>query len=162
MDFEHRQDASSSHEHFTGKSTADSSRTSENRSGLQKFLSSKAVAWMGKNEILWAWKGTLNERNSSDTKTCRFGWPWVHNSQEQELGPDSSFTTSLKVKSQLYESASSSNINEATEPWSLSGGGSSSVSTDNGLIHKLDIGIGNLDVKIFWDDLIIREHIGQG
>ncbi|PWA76910.1 PAS domain-containing protein tyrosine kinase family protein [Artemisia annua] len=164
MDFEHRQDASSSREHFTGKSTTDSSRTSANRPGLQKVLSSKAVAWVGKNEISWGWKGTLNERNSSDTKTSRFGWPWVHKIQKQELGPDTSFITSLKVESQLYEIASSSNTNEATVSWSSwtsSGGGSSSVSTESGLIHKLDIGIGNLDVKIFWDDLIIGEHIGQ-
>ncbi|MFS7909467.1 putative protein kinase TKL-CTR1-DRK-2 family [Helianthus anomalus] len=128
--------ASSMLEQLTGKPTTDSN---ENTPGLHKVLSLKAEAWMSKKGISCPWKSNEN-RDTSDIRTSRFGWPWLHNDQEQE--------------------SSSSNTKEA--PGSLSCGTSSSWSTNGDSINKTDIHIENLDVEISWDDLIIGEEVGQG
>lgn len=146
-------------EDFTGEPTPDSSEGNENRPGIHKVLSSKAEAWMGRKGILWPWKlGNESEENTCDRRRGRFGWPWLHYDQEQEPGPQMSCGASMKVENEIYESASASNSNEASGSCRFSSRGASSSNTNS--ITKV-VGI-DLDVEILWDDLIIREQIGQG
>ncbi|GKF01011.1 hypothetical protein Tco_0027934 [Tanacetum coccineum] len=122
---------------------------------MPNVLSSKAKAWMDRKGIAWPWKNNENG-GSFDGRTGRFVWPWLHNSQEDELGS----IDSLKVDRQMYETAS----NTTGDPNSLSSScdTSSSRSTNN-YGQKFDIiAIDNLDVEILWNDLIVREQIGQG
>ncbi|GJU85709.1 PAS domain-containing protein tyrosine kinase family protein [Tanacetum coccineum] len=128
--------------------------------GIHKVLSSKAEEWMDKNGISWLWKG--NERGSSGIRTGHFGWPWLHNDLEQESAPHMSSSSSLKVESQLNESESACNTNDAPGSWTSSCSPSSSGSNKVNNINKLDIDIDNFDVEMSWDDLTIRERFGQG
>ncbi|GJR96839.1 PAS domain-containing protein tyrosine kinase family protein [Tanacetum coccineum] len=145
---------SSTNEHFTDNPAPDSNDGSENRCEMPNVLSSKAKAWMDRKGIAWPWKNNENG-GSFDGRTGRFVWPWLHNSQEDELGS----IDSLKVDRQMYETAS----NTTGDPNSLSSScdTSSSRSTNN-YGQKFDIiAIDNLDVEILWNDLIVREQIGQ-
>ncbi|GJS67767.1 PAS domain-containing protein tyrosine kinase family protein [Tanacetum coccineum] len=161
VSLDHTHDVSSRDDHFTENTTPDSNVGSEKKLGVHKVLSSKAEEWMDKKGFSWPWKGYEN-RGSLGIRTGRFSWPWLHNDLEQESAPQMSSSSSLKVDSQLNESESVCNTNEAPGSWTSSGGPSSSGSTKGNSINEFDIDIDNLDVDISWDDLIVGEQIGQG
>ncbi|XP_024984290.1 tyrosine-protein kinase-like [Cynara cardunculus var. scolymus] len=143
---------------FIGEPTTDSSGGNENRPRIRKVLSLKADAWMGRKGILWPWKRNGSEEDTCDKRTVRFGWPWLHYDQKQEPGPRMSYRASMKVENEVYESASASNTNEASGSRFSSSDASSLGSTNTNSVTKVD----NLDAEIVWDDLIIKEQIGQG
>ncbi|PWA74793.1 PAS domain-containing protein tyrosine kinase family protein [Artemisia annua] len=152
-------DVSSIDDHFTKKTTVDSSGGSETRPGIHKVLSYNAEAWIDKKEFTWPWKGNENGGRAGG-RTGRFGWPWLHNDQEQELGSKMGSIVPLKVRSQMHESAR--NTIGAPNSWSSSCDTSNSGSTNSNYVQKFDFDMDNSDVEISWDDLIVREQIGQG
>ncbi|PWA38561.1 hypothetical protein CTI12_AA580190 [Artemisia annua] len=87
-------------------------------------------------------------KDSSDIRMGHFGWPWLHNEHhEQNISPQMSSSTSNT---------------EAPGSWSSSCSASTSGNTDDHYINIFDVDINNLDVEISWNDLMIREQIGQG
>ncbi|KAK9048422.1 hypothetical protein SSX86_032616 [Deinandra increscens subsp. villosa] len=126
----------------TTVSESDSNKGSENR------------PWFPK--VLWPWKGNRNGDSSDIIRRTRFGWPWLH---YKDQGQESDTKTSSSAE--RYESPR--DIEETPgSSWSSSCGTSSSSSINSDSTNKTDIHFENLDVEISWDDLIIREQIGQG
>ncbi|KAJ9559368.1 hypothetical protein OSB04_013982 [Centaurea solstitialis] len=148
---------SSVHEDFTVGPATDSSEGNGNRPGIHKVLSSKAEAWMGRKGISWPWK--RNDECEAVTYDRR-----IDCDQEQESGPQMSCGASIKVEDEVSETASAGYTNESPRSWFSSCGAttSSSTSTNANSVAKVGNDIDNLDVEILWDDLIIKEQIGQG
>ncbi|PQQ20387.1 myosin light chain kinase smooth muscle [Prunus yedoensis var. nudiflora] len=147
-----------------GKPSRDSGDESEGKPSIQKIISTKAEAWMGKKGLSWPWKG--NEREGSDAKTTRFVWPWLHNEQENDSVHQKSYFGS-KPESQVNENNRTAN-NEASGSWTSSfnvnstSSASSCGSTSSSAVNKVDVDSDCLDYEILWEDLIIGEQVGQG
>ncbi|KAK9058912.1 hypothetical protein SSX86_023760 [Deinandra increscens subsp. villosa] len=131
----------------TTDSESDSNEGSENGPRFPEVFSVKAEAWMGEKGISWPWKA--NRDSSHIIRPTRFGWPWLH---YRDLGHESDTQTSSSA--QHYESPR--NIKQTP------GSSSSDSCGTSASTNKTDIHFENLDVEISWDDLIIREQIGQG
>lgn len=149
---------------FTGRPPRDSSDESDGKPALQKLLSSKAEALLGKKVMSWPWKA--NEREGSEARNTRFGWPWMHNEQENESVQQKGHR-SAKPENQACESNRPPN-NEASGSWSSSfninstSSASSCGSTSSSTLNKMDMDSDCLDYEILWEDLTIGEQIGQG
>ncbi|PON64947.1 Phytochrome [Parasponia andersonii] len=150
-------------ERSPGKPARDSGDESEGKSTIQKMISSKAEAWIGKKGLSWPWKG--NEREGSEPRPARFVWPWLQTDQEHDLGHQKN--PSAKLESQANESNRPAN-NEASGSWSSSfnvnstSSVSSCGSTSSSAVNKLEMDTDCLDYEILWEDLTIGEQIGQG
>ncbi|KAL5700842.1 hypothetical protein ACHQM5_026245 [Ranunculus cassubicifolius] len=150
-----------------GKSSRDSGDEGEGKTGIHKIITSKAEAWMEKKGMSWPWKDKdMGERRDGlETKSTRFGWPWVNNNQESDSSQQKS-NGSLKSESQAREANRHGN-NEASGSWSSSmnvnstSSVSSSESTTSSRINKGEE-TDCLDYEILWEDLTIGEQIGQG
>ncbi|KAL0433922.1 UNVERIFIED_CONTAM: putative serine/threonine-protein kinase SIS8 [Sesamum latifolium] len=157
--------AVSNEENSPGKPSRDSGDESEGKPGFSRILSSKAEAWIGKRNLTWPWKG--NERDGTEPKSSRFGWPWLQNDQENELGQQSSASATVRSENQITETNRTAN-NEASGSWSSSmnvnstSSASSCGSTSSSAINKVDMDSDCLDYEILWEDLTIGEQIGQG
>ncbi|KAJ4850352.1 hypothetical protein Tsubulata_035985 [Turnera subulata] len=154
--------------HFEDKSSLKSSRDSgdesEGKPAIHKIITSKAEAWIGKKGLSWPWKG---EREGSDAKTNRFGWPWVHNDQENEAFHQRNHPSGVKLDNHAGE-INRPTANEASGSWSSSvnvnstSSASSCGSTSSSALNKVDVDTDCLDYEILWEDLTIGEQIGQG
>ncbi|KAJ4968174.1 hypothetical protein NE237_014875 [Protea cynaroides] len=147
-----------------GKSLRDSSEEGMGKSGIQKTITAKAEAWIGKKKISWPWKG--NERDGPEARTTRFVWPWVNRDQENDLGQQKKTDVGAKPESQTGESNRPNNEAYGSWPSSFNVNSTSSVSssgsTSGSAVHKLDMDSDCLDSEILWEDLSIGEPIGQG
>ncbi|KAL5541977.1 hypothetical protein UlMin_009687 [Ulmus minor] len=183
VSFDHREDANSSgastprgdisaspfgvfshtDEKSSGKMSRDSGDEGQGKSTIQKIITSKAEAWMGKKGLSWPWKG--NEQEGSDTKSSHFGWPWLQNEQENDSVHQR--IPNSKPESHANENNRPAN-NEASGSWSSSfnvnstSSASSCGSTSSSAVNKLDVDTDCLDYEILWEDLTIGEQIGQG
>ena len=146
------------------QSCRDSGDESEGKPAFHKIITSKAEAWIGKKGLSWPWKG--NEKEGSEARTTRFGWPWLLNDQESETFHQRSPSSGAKSESHVSESNRPAN-NEASGSWSSSinvnstssaGSGGSTSST----VNKVDLDTDCLDYEILWEDLNIGQQIGQG
>ncbi|XP_052190477.1 uncharacterized protein LOC127800093 isoform X2 [Diospyros lotus] len=152
-------------EHTPRKPLGDSGDENEGKPKLHKIITSKAEAWMGKKGISWPWKG--NEREVSEAKTTRFGWPWLHNDHDNDSGYLKSSVSGVKPESQVGD-GNRHTINEASGSWSSSfnvnstSSASSCGSTSSSAVNKVDTDSDCLDYEILWEDLTIAEQIGQG
>ncbi|KAL0368165.1 UNVERIFIED_CONTAM: Serine/threonine-protein kinase EDR1 [Sesamum calycinum] len=155
--------AISNEENSPGKPSRDSGDESEGKPGISRILSSKAEAWIGKRNLTWPWKG--NERDGTEPKSSRFGWPWLQNDQENELGQQRSASATLRSENTETNHTAT---NEASGSWSSSmnvnstSSASSCGSTSSSAINKVDMDSDCLDYEILWEDLTIGEQIGQG
>ncbi|KAF8401308.1 hypothetical protein HHK36_012241 [Tetracentron sinense] len=137
----------------------------EGKTGIHKIIASKAEAWISKKGMSWSWKG--NERDGPEARTARFSWPWLNHDQENDLGQQKSSDTGANLESQVGEGNWTGN-KEASGSWSSSfnvnstSSVSSSGSTCSSAVHKMDMENDCLDYEILWEDLTIREQIGQG
>ena len=159
--------------HFTRKIKIDYGDESENKPGIHKILFSKADAWMSKKRSVWSQKGNTRVE-SFDPIFGHFGWQRVDNIQEHGHGPQMGSYASSKLDCQLLEKAKLSiDKIEASGLWfsssnacrtsrSSSSSSSSGTSIKNNVIIKVEREIDSKDCKILWEDLIIREQIGQG
>ncbi|XP_068326253.1 uncharacterized protein [Pyrus communis] len=147
-----------------GKPSRDSGNESEGKPSIQRMISSKAEAWMGKKGITWPWKG--NEREALETKSTRFVWPWLPNEHENDSVHQRNYFGS-KPESQVNENNRTTN-NEASGSWTSSfnvnstSSASSCGSTSSSAVNKVDVDTDSLDYEILWEDLIIGEQVGQG
>ncbi|GAB4850794.1 hypothetical protein Ancab_030094 [Ancistrocladus abbreviatus] len=142
------------------RSGRDSGDESEGKTAIHKIIGSRAEAWIGgKKAIPWPWKG--NERETSEARTTRFGWPWLLGDQDTEHQQ-----SAAKAESQAGEwnrpltteasgSWSSFNVNSTSSA-------SSCGSTSSSAMNKVDMETDCLDYEIMWEDLTIGELIGQG
>ncbi|XP_075097161.1 uncharacterized protein LOC107793547 isoform X1 [Nicotiana tabacum] len=80
-----------------------------------------------------SWPWKGNEREASEAKTTRFVWPWLINDQDNELSHSNSTSSA-----------------------------SSCRSTSSSAFSKVGVDTGRLDYEILWEDLTIREQIGEG
>lgn len=150
-------------EKFQGKPSRDSGDESEGKSAIQKMISTKAEAWIGKKNLSWPWKG--NEREGSEAKTPRFIWPWLQNDQENESVQQRN--PSVKIENPTNDNHRPAN-NEASGSWSSSfnvnstSSVSSCGSTSSSAVNRVDMDTDCLDYEILWEDLTIGEQIGQG
>ncbi|KAL4560187.1 hypothetical protein LXL04_032336 [Taraxacum kok-saghyz] len=162
--------------HFTRKVKINYGDESENKQGIRKILFSKADAWMGKKRTVWSQKGN-GRVESFDPIFGHFGWQRVDIIQEHGHGPQMSSNASSKLDSQLLENTklgdekveasglwfSSSKASTTSRSSSSSSSRSSSgTSIKNNVIIKVERETDNKDCKILWEDLIVREQIGQG
>ncbi|OIS96440.1 serinethreonine-protein kinase edr1 [Nicotiana attenuata] len=151
-------------EHSPGKTSSDYGDESEGKQGISKIITSKAEAWMAKKSLSWPWKG--NEREASEAKTTRFVWPWLINDQDNELSHSNSYDAP-KPNNQFIGTSRTTNY-EASGSWSSSfsvnttSSASSCRSTSSSALSKVDVDTGHLDYEILWEDLTIREQIGEG
>eukprot|EP01018_Ginkgo_biloba_P011025 Gb_38813 [translate_table: standard] len=144
-----------------GKGEIDAGNEGEGKSGIHKIIGSKAEAWMAKKGITWPWKG--GERDGGEPKT-RFLWPWLNSDREKDSNtqrensvgnPKDSSVIDANRSSEAPGSWSSTNINSTSS-------NSSSSSTSSSAVQKLEMDDDSLDYEIPWEDLTIREQIGQG
>ncbi|KAG8372871.1 hypothetical protein BUALT_Bualt12G0112200 [Buddleja alternifolia] len=118
----------------------------------------KAEAWIGKKGI---------ESDRTEPKSPHYVWPWLQNDQENELGQQKSAAKTSKSESQVNEINRTAN-NDAPGSWSSSinvnsmDTASSCGSTSSSTANKVDMDTDCLDYEILWEDLSIREQIGQG
>ncbi|KAG5237112.1 dual specificity protein kinase splA [Salix suchowensis] len=171
--FDHREDATSSgastprgdvHPSPFVQSCRDSGDESEGKPAFHKIITSKAEAWIGKKGLSWPWKG--NEKEGSEARTTRFGWPWLHNDQESETFHQRSPSSGAKSENHVSENNRPAN-NEASGSWSSSinvnsTSSAGSYGSTSSTVNKVDLDTDCLDYEILWEDLIIREQIGQG
>ncbi|KAK6146236.1 hypothetical protein DH2020_020105 [Rehmannia glutinosa] len=147
------------------KPSRDSGDESEEKPGISRILSSKAEAWIAKKGLTWPWKG--NERDGTEPKSSRFGWPWLQPDQENELGQQTTAASTLKSENQVTETSYTAN-NEASGSWSSSvnvnstSSVSSCGSSSSSAVNKIDMDADCLDYEILWEDMTIGEQIGQG
>ncbi|KAM7280782.1 hypothetical protein ACFE04_007916 [Oxalis oulophora] len=140
---------------------ASSGDESDEKPAIHKILSAKAEQWMGRKGLSWSWKG--NERDgSSDVRSGRFAWPWIHNEHDNEMSNQrsQSFT---KPESEGNNRAA----NEAPGSWCSSVninsiGSASSCGSTSSTVNRVDMDSDCLDYEILWEDLTIGEQIGQG
>ncbi|XP_075087445.1 uncharacterized protein LOC107766683 isoform X1 [Nicotiana tabacum] len=155
---------SSLEEHSPGKASSDCGDESEGKQGISNLITSKAEAWMAKKILSWPWKG--NEREASEAKTTRFVWPWLINDQDNELSHSNSYNA-LKPNNQFIDTNRTTTY-EASGSWSSSFSvnstcsASSCRSTSSSAFSKVGVDTGRLDYEILWEDLTIREQIGEG
>ncbi|XP_076956581.1 uncharacterized protein LOC143631840 [Bidens hawaiensis] len=117
---------------------------------MQRNAKDKLEEWMGKKRCVWPWKA--NERGESLVdKLCNFGWQRLHVNQEEAcLNGNIKINAASGVwTSTLCVNSTSSLSNDDT---------SNSTSTDQAIV-KVQM---NSDYEILWEDLIIRQQIGQG
>ncbi|XP_050870271.1 uncharacterized protein LOC127073185 [Lathyrus oleraceus] len=152
-------------EKFEGKTSRDSGDESEGKS-VHKVLTSKAEAWVQKKTLSWPWR--TNDREESEARNVRASEPWRQNDQENESVSQKNLSSGLKQESQAGESNRLTN-NAASIPRSSSynvistSSASSSGSAGSGAANsKMDVDSDCLDYEILWEDLTIREQIGQG
>ncbi|KAL9237475.1 hypothetical protein vseg_012018 [Gypsophila vaccaria] len=146
----------------TGKPPAQAQGNSidegEGKPGIQKILTS-AEAWIGKKAMQWSGKGT--ERETSEPRSGKFGWPWMHGEQDSDR-PHSA------VKSDIHSGDYNRPVaNEASGSWSSFNANSTSSASSGGsgsssAVNKLDVETDCLDYEILWEDLTVGEQIGQG
>ncbi|KAK6146238.1 hypothetical protein DH2020_020107 [Rehmannia glutinosa] len=147
------------------KPSRDSGDESEEKPGISRILSSKAEAWIAKKGLTWPWKG--KERDGTEPKSSRFGWPWLQPDQENELGQQTTAASTLKPENQVTETSYTAN-NEASGSWSSSvnvnstSSVSSCGSSSSSAVNKIDMDADCLDYEILWEDMTIGEQIGQG
>ncbi|KAJ6312325.1 hypothetical protein OIU77_013958 [Salix suchowensis] len=146
------------------QSCRDSGDESEGKPAFHKIITSKAEAWIGKKGLSWPWKG--NEKEGSEARTTRFGWPWLHNDQESETFHQRSPSSGAKSENHVSENNRPAN-NEASGSWSSSinvnsTSSAGSYGSTSSTVNKVDLDTDCLDYEILWEDLIIREQIGQG
>ncbi|KAG5237111.1 dual specificity protein kinase splA [Salix suchowensis] len=149
---------------FGLQSCRDSGDESEGKPAFHKIITSKAEAWIGKKGLSWPWKG--NEKEGSEARTTRFGWPWLHNDQESETFHQRSPSSGAKSENHVSENNRPAN-NEASGSWSSSinvnsTSSAGSYGSTSSTVNKVDLDTDCLDYEILWEDLIIREQIGQG
>lgn len=117
---------------------------------MQRNAKYKLEEWMGKKRRVWPWKA--NERDESLVdKLCNFRWQRLHANQEEAY-----LNCNVKINaasgvwtSTLCVNSTSSSSNDDT---------SNSTSTDQAIV-KVQM---NSDYEILWEDLIIKQQIGQG
>ncbi|KAL9249546.1 putative serine/threonine-protein kinase SIS8 [Drosera capensis] len=142
-----------------GKTCRESVDEQEGKNIIQKIISSKTEALIGKKPIPWPWKG--NERDVPEAKNGTSPWPSLHGNQD---GDHSDST--VKEENQAGEwhrtdpteasgTWSSNNVNTMS---SVSSGGSTSSSA----LNRADAEDDSSDYEIRWEELKLREHIGQG
>ncbi|XP_021774294.1 tyrosine-protein kinase receptor UFO-like [Chenopodium quinoa] len=141
------------------KAQKEASEENEGKSAIHKMITSKAEAWIGKKAMQWPWKG--NEKETSDTKSGQFGWPWI----QGELDSDR-LHSAAKSESHTGEYNRPAG-NEATGSWSSfninsTSSASSCGSGSSSIVNRLDVDTDCLDYEISWEDLTIGEQIGQG
>ncbi|KAM1195035.1 hypothetical protein ACFX2I_021674 [Malus domestica] len=147
-----------------GKPSRDSGDESKGKPSIQRMISLKAEAWMGKKGITWPWKG--NEPEEPETKSTRFVSPWLPNEHENDSVHQKNYFGS-KPESQVNENNRTTN-NEASGSWTSSfnvnstSSASSCGSTSSSAVNKVDVDTDSLDYEILWEDLIIGEQVGQG
>ncbi|GAB2265728.1 hypothetical protein Dimus_000766 [Dionaea muscipula] len=130
------------------------------KNALQKIIVSKAGgALFGKKTIQWLWED--NEREVSEPRNVIFGWPWLHGDQ------DSNRPNSVAKEENLVVECHRPGTTEASGSWSSfnvnsTSSASSCGSPSSSAINKADAEDDYLDDEILWEDLIIREYIGQG
>lgn len=152
-------------EKFDEKTLRDSGDESEGKP-VHKLLPTKAEAWVQKKTLSWPWR--TNDREESEARNVRAAEPWRQNDQENESVSQKNLSSGLKQESQAGESNRLTN-NEASIPRSASynvistSSASSSGSAGSGAANsKMDVDSDCLDYEILWEDLTIREQIGQG
>ncbi|XP_045827595.1 dual specificity protein kinase shkB-like isoform X2 [Trifolium pratense] len=154
-------------EKFEGKTLRDSGDESEGKP-VHKILPTKAEAWIQKKTLSWPWR--TNDREESEARNVRAADLWMQNDQENESVNQKNLSSGLKHESQAGESNRHTN-NEG----SLSRSSSYNVILNNtssasscgsagsgGVNSKVDVDSDCLDYEILWEDLTIREQIGQG
>ncbi|XP_074291877.1 uncharacterized protein LOC141618692 isoform X2 [Silene latifolia] len=118
-----------------------------------------AEAWIGKKAMQWSGKGT--ERETSEPRSGKFGWPWMQGEQDSDrahptVKPDlHTGDNNRPVANEASGSWSSFNVNSTSSASSCGSGSSSAV-------NKLDVESDCLDYEILWEDLTVGEQIGQG
>ncbi|GAU45058.1 hypothetical protein TSUD_198460 [Trifolium subterraneum] len=151
-------------EKFEGKPLRDSGDESEGKP-VHKILPTKAEAWIQKKTLSWPWR--TNDREESEARNVCAADPWRQNDQESEPVNQKNHSSALKHENQAGES----NHNEASLSRSSSynvilnstSSASSCGSAGSGAVNsKVDADSDCLDYEILWEDLTIREQIGQG
>ncbi|CAN0838838.1 hypothetical protein LINGRAHAP2_LOCUS2363 [Linum grandiflorum] len=149
-------------DNFPARQSAHSS--DEGKPSIQKIITSKAEAWMGKKGLTWPWKG--NEREVYEGKSNKFVWPWVQNVQETESNHPASSFSGTKTESHSGEGNRHTN-NEASGSWSSSANinststVSSRGSSNTSAVNRSDLETDCSD-EILWEYLTIGEQIGEG
>ncbi|XP_039071324.1 serine/threonine-protein kinase pakF-like isoform X2 [Hibiscus syriacus] len=130
-----------------------------------KPASKKFINLMAKKGISWPWKG--KDREESEAKIARFVWPWAVDDQENEAFKPKSPFLGLKYEDHSDEckrpvnseasgySSSSANV-KSTSSSSRSG------STGSSPGNRVDLDTDCVDYGILWEELMIKEQIGQG
>ncbi|CAA0834266.1 PAS domain-containing protein tyrosine kinase family protein [Striga hermonthica] len=139
-----------------------SSDESEPKPGISKILT-KAEALIGKKNLSWPWRG--NERNGPDTKSGRFGWPWLNSEQENEMGQQRSDSNTDIVVVETNRAAYTEGVPGSwSSPVNVNSTSSASScgSTTSSVVNRVDLDSDCLDYEILWEDLTIGEQIGQG
>ncbi|CAN1826078.1 Serine/threonine-protein kinase EDR1 [Linum perenne] len=136
----------------------------EGKPSIQKIITSKAEAWMGKKGLTWPWK--VNEREVYEAKSTKFVWPWVQNDQECEINHPTSSFSGTRTESHSGEGNRHAH-NEASGPWSFSvnvnstSTVSSHGSSNSSAVNRADLEPDCSD-EILWEYLTIGEQIGEG
>ncbi|XP_047315380.1 probable serine/threonine-protein kinase drkD [Impatiens glandulifera] len=140
------------------------------KSGIQKIITSRAEAWMGKKGLSWPWKGNDQQEGGLENKTARFIWPWLNKDQENDQTTahylNSSFSNG-KQEQQVSDQGNRPANNDASGSWSSSfnvnsnSSASSCGSISSNAVNKLDMD-DCFDYEIPWEDLTIGESVGQG
>ncbi|KAJ4893043.1 PAS domain-containing protein tyrosine kinase family protein [Raphanus sativus] len=151
-------------EKLPSKPFKDSSDGGDEKPAIHKVLTSKAEEWMAKK---WPWKGN-NEQDDSKGRPTHSVWPWVQNDQEQDKSNQIILSSGVKSESLAFESKKPTSNEGSSSLWSSSinanntSSASSSGSTRNSVMNKVDTDTEGLEYEISWDDLTIGEQIGQG
>ncbi|KAK9665143.1 hypothetical protein RND81_14G093200 [Saponaria officinalis] len=131
---------------------------SEGKPGIQKILTS-AESWIGKKAMQWSGKGT--ERETSEPRSGKFGWPWMQGEQDSDRSHSA-------AKADIHTGDSNRPVaNEASGSWSSFNANSTSSASSCGsgsssAVNKLDVETDCLDYEILWEDLTVGEQVGQG
>jgi hypothetical protein len=152
-------------EKFEAKTLRDSADESEGKP-VNKSLPTKPETWIQKKTSTWPWR--TNDREESEARNVRPAEPWRQNDQENESVNQKIISSGLKHEKQAGESnrptnneaslsrSSSYNVNSTSSASSCGSAGSGAVSS------KVDADNDCFDYEILWEDLTIREQIGQG
>ncbi|XP_027192743.1 uncharacterized protein [Cicer arietinum] len=146
-----------------GKTLRDSADEGEGKPVHKILPTNKAEAWIQKKTSSWPWK--TNDREARNGHDAR---PWRQNDQENESVNQKVVSSGLKQESHAGES-NRPTYNEASKSWSSpfnvnSTSSASSCGSAGSCVvnNKADLDTDCLDSEILWEDLTIREQIGQG
>lgn len=144
-------------EKFQGKTLSDPGEESEGKP-IHKIIHSKAEAWTQKKTLSWPWR--TNDREGSEARNLLVAGPSRQNDQENESVSQnilSSVESNHATNNEAPGSWSSYfNVNSTSSASSCGSAGSCAVT------NKTDVDTDCLDYEILWEDLTIREPIGEG
>eukprot|EP00250_Pteridium_aquilinum_P012080 c20498_g1_i1 orf=127-2451(+) len=136
------------------------------KAGGLKAFGLKAEAWISKKGVAWL-------RNPPDHETGEQKgrvWPWKSNDQDSNEILEHNEDRLSKVDPPEFDATldlARLNVNDAPGSWkwaniSSTSSNSSAGSTNSSLIQRNELDLESFDCEIAWEDLTIREQVGQG